>query len=73
MLTQREISKITGVSQALLSLALAGQRNLGRRSGSKIAAATGEDLGRVMTMTPAELAAVLARITPKEKRDAHHE
>ena len=70
MLTQREIAKITGVPQSLLSLALSGRRNIGRRSGAKIAAATGEDLGRIMTMTPAELKAVLARI---EATDAHQE
>lgn len=71
-MSQLRLSKTIGISQGLLSMLLSGQRRVGRRSARKIAARTGENEGRIMTMTPAELAEVLARI-PKEAADAHHE
>lgn len=71
-MSQTLLSKKIGISQGLLSMQLRGQRRVGRRSARKLAALTGEPEGRLMTMTPAELADVLARI-PKEVPDGHHE
>ena len=69
-MSQTRLSKRLGISQPHLSKLLTGRQPIGRRSAIKIAAHTGENLGRVMTMTPAELKAALARI---EATDAHQE